>query len=164
MVILMKKIKLFFILLIVIAAMPLTGSAAADVFDVPDNISVNDYSGVLSEQTKSYISGCNDALMSSTGSKVIFVTVPTTEGESIDEYASRLYNSWAVKNIGNGTSTFIVYATDDMQYWVIVSDNLKSALTSDIINEYLMEHTEPDFAAKNFDSAARKTYNAFNSW
>ncbi len=156
--------KKFFISLIALLIIPIMCSAKVDIFKVPDTISVNDYSVVMNEETKSYIRGCNDALMASAQSRVIFVTVPTTGEEATDEYAKRLYNTWGVKNIGNGTSTFVLLATDDMQYWVIVGDNLKSALTTDIVNKFLLENMEPDFAARNFDSAIRKTFNAFNSW
>ncbi len=156
--------KKFFISLVALLMIPIMCSAAVDIFEVPDTISVNDYSVVMNEETKSYIRGCNDALMASTESKVIFVTVPTTGEESVDKYATRLYNAWGVKNIGNGTSTFVLLATNDMEYWAIVGDNLKSALTTDTVNKFLLTNMEPDFAAKNFDSAIRKTFNAFNSW
>lgn len=143
---------------------PLVCSAAVNIFDVPDTISVNDYSVVMNEETKSYIRGCNDALMANTESKIVMVTVPTTGEEPIDKYATRLYSAWGVKNAGNNTSTFVIIATDDMEYWVIVGENLKSALTPDIINNILIENMEPDFANRNFDQAIRKTYNAINSW
>lgn len=156
--------KKFIISLIALLLIPIMCSGAVNIFDVPDTISVNDYSVVMSEETKAYIRGCNDALMASTESKVIFVTVPTTGEETIDKYTSRLYNSWDVKNIGNGTSTFILLATDDMEYWAIVGDNLKSALTHDTVNNFLLENMETDFAQRNFDSAIRKTFNAFNEW
>ncbi len=163
MVILMKNIKTI-VMLIACMVFPIVCSAAVDIFDVPDTISVNDYSVVMNEETKSYIRGCNDALMASTESKIIIVTVPTTGEEAIDEYATRLYNTWGVKNAGNNTSTFVLLATDDMEYWVIVGENLKSAFTADMVNSILLEYMEPDFAVRNFDQAIRKTYNAINSW
>lgn len=156
-----KKIAAVFAALIILTT---AASAAVNVFDVPENISVNDYSVVMQPGTKSYIRQCNNTLMDSVGAKVIFVTVPTTGGESIDSYAKRLRSAWGVSSIGNDSSTFVLLATEDMEYWAIVGDHIKSALTDETVDEIMLKYTEPDFSQRNFDAAAEKTFDAISSW
>lgn len=156
-----KSIAALFAALTVITS---AAFAAVNVFDVPENISVNDYSVVMQTGTKTYIRQCNNTLMDSVGAKVIFVTVPTTGGESIDSYAKRLRSAWGVSSIGNDSSTFVLLATEDMEYWAIVGDHIKSALTDETVDEIMLKYTEPDFSQRNFDAAIEKTFDAISSW
>lgn len=138
--------------------------AAVNIFDVPENISVNDYSVVMQPSTKTYIRQCNNTLMDTAKAKIIFVTVPSTGGESIDSYAQRLRSAWGVSSIGNDSSTFVLLATEDMQYWAITGEHIRSALTDEMLDEILLKYTEPDFSQKNFNVAIEKTFNAIASW
>ncbi|MBQ7901591.1 MAG: TPM domain-containing protein [Clostridia bacterium] len=160
--------KLRTIIIAIIAAMlvltQMTAIAADKIFEVPETISVNDYSGVIQPSTKTYIQSRNEVLMNETQSKIIFVAVPTTGNERIDEYAKRLYKAWSVAYIGDNSSVFILLATDDMQYWPIVGSHIESAMTPDIVDDYLLRFLEPDFANRDFDAAIRKTYDALADW
>lgn len=164
MVMLMRRIITFIMLLMYIIVMPILANAKKDVFEAPENISVSDYAEVLSTNTKAYMMSANETLVNSKGAKIVFVTVPTTEGERINLYAERLYKSWNIKNINNGNDILVLFATNDMQYWVYVPEQLKSVLAADIVNKMLMEQTESDFSAGNFDSSARKLYDSLNNW
>lgn len=161
----MKKSKFFiFLTLAFMFVLSITAYASENVFDTPDIIGANDYAKVMQPSTVEYINASNDALMSRYKSKIIFVTVPTTGKESIDSYAQRLYKSWSVAYIGDGSSVMTVMATDDMEYWTIVGSHIQSALTPDTVNNILLKYTEPDFDKRDFDGAIRKTYDALNNW
>ncbi len=159
-----KHIKTFAAFFAAVIVLTTAALAAVNVFDVPENISVNDYSVVMQPGTKAYIRQCNNSLMDSVGAKIIFVTVPTTGGESIDSYAKRLRSAWGVSSIGDDSSTFVLLATEDMEYWAIVGDHMKSALTDEALDDILLKYTEPDFAQRNFDAAIEKTFDAISSW
>ncbi len=159
-----KYIKSIAALFAALTVLTSAAFAAINVFDVPENISVNDYSVVMQPGTKTYIRQCNNTLMDSVGAKVIFVTVPTTGGESIDSYAKRLHSAWGVSSIGKDSSTFVLLATEDMEYWAIVGDHIKSALTDETVDEIMLKYTEPDFSQRNFDAAIEKTFDAISSW
>jgi uncharacterized membrane protein YgcG len=144
--------------------LPVISNAAKDIFEAPENISVSDFAKVLSTNTKAYMMSANEALLSTKGAKIVFVTVDTTSSERVDLYADRIYKSWGIKNINNGNSVMVLFSIDDMQYWICVPETLKSVLTSDVTNKLLMDYAESDFASGNFDSSARKLYDALNSW
>ena len=160
----MKKFIAFIMLLIYIVALPVISNAAKDVFEAPENISVSDFANVLSTNTKAYMMSANETLLNSKGAKIVFVTVSTTSGERVDLYADRIYKSWGIKNINNGNSVMVLFSTDDLQYWICVPETLKSVLTSDVTSKLLMDHAEGDFASGNFDSSARKLYDALSNW
>ena len=160
----MKKIITFIMLLMYIVVMPILANAKKDIFEAPENISVSDYAEVLSTNTKAYMMSANETLVNTKGAKIIFVTVPTTEDERIDLYADRIYKSWNIKNINNGTDILVLFSTNDLQYWIYVPEKLKSVLTADIVTKMLMEQVESDFSAGNFDSSARKLYDSLTNW
>ena len=159
----MKKIILS-ILVFAIISSAFCVSAKGDIFSQPDSIGANDFSNVLSENTVNFINENNEKLYALTNSKIICVTVPTTNGIDVDQYAQNLYNSWNISSIGDNSSTFLLFVTDDMEYWSIVGDNLKSALTKDYINNIFVNKTELDFSQKKFDNAIKNTYSAVYSW
>lgn len=139
-------------------------AAGVDISDIPDVISVNDYASVISENTKIFIYNANNTLLENTNSKIVFVTVPTTGQMSVDEYANQVYRSWGISAIGDNSSTFVLLATEDMEYWVIVGEHLSSAFTREKVEEVLLKYMEPDFAAGNFDSAVKNTFIAISDW
>ncbi len=161
----MKKLFKYIILAcVMLSVFSVTSYAKKDVFDAPQSIGVNDFSSVISDETKKQINSANDILMERTESKIIFVTVPTTDGEDIDVYAKNMYNAWGVDSIGDSSSTFILMATDDMDYWAIVGSHLRSALDEETVTNFLLKNMEPDFAKKEFDTAVKKTYEAISMW
>ncbi len=161
----MKKLFKYIILTCtLLSLLSVTSYAKKDIHDTPQTIGVNDFSSVISEETEKYIKSGNDILMERTESKIIFVTIPTTDGEDIDVYAKNIYNAWGVDNIGDSSSTFILMSTDDMDYWAIVGSHLKSALDEETITNYLIKNMEPDFAKKDFDTAVKKTFDAISMW
>ncbi|MBQ8526254.1 MAG: TPM domain-containing protein [Clostridia bacterium] len=158
----MKKLKCLCLVMLLLSFQTL--ALGADVSEIPDVISVNDYSSVISDNTKIFIYNSNEALFDSTDSKIIFVTVPTTGQTPVDEYARQVYRSWGIGSMGDSSSTFVLLATEDMEYWAIVGDHLSSALTRETIEELLVKYMEPDFAAGNFDSAVKNTFIAISDW
>ena len=132
--------------------------------DVPDTLSVSDYASVISENTKIFIYNANNTLLENTGSKVIFVSVPTTGELAIDEYARQLYKNWGISSIGDNSGVFVLLAIDDMEYWAIVGDHISGAFTREDIEDILLKYMEPDFATGNFDSAVKNTFIAISDW
>ena len=158
----MKITKIFCLIMILFS---LGASASGtDISEIPDVISVNDYASVISDNTKIFIYNANNTLFENTDSKIIFVTVPTTGQMTVDEYAKMVYRSWGISSIGDNSSTFVLLATDDMEYWVIVGEHLSGAFTGEDVEQILLRYMEPDFSAGNFDSAVRNTFIAISDW
>lgn len=132
--------------------------------EVPDTISVHDNAGILSSSTEKYILTQNEALSKSCGAKIIFLTDDTTDELSTNEYANFIFKEWNIEKIGRSNSVLVFMCPEKNDYIVLVSDGISAALTKVFANECLVKYMEPDFAKKNYDEAAVKTYNAFAGW
>ena len=130
----------------------------------PDDVSISDFSGVISDGTKDYIKSKNEILFSSTKAKIIFVTTDSTEGLSATEYAEKLYSSWGIGQLGRGNSVFVVMCPKAEDYGVYQGKGIKRVLNDSILYKYIIEDFEPHFAKKNYDDAILLLYNTLGKW
>ena len=89
-----KNIKRI-ILLIITFCILLSVKSFAVVSQTKDFF-VNDYAGVLTEETKNYIIQTNAELQQKTGAQIVVVTVKSLEGQSIEEYATELFRKFGI--------------------------------------------------------------------
>ena len=70
---------------------------------------VNDYANLLSNETQKYIISVNRNLNSQTKAQVVVVTIPTLEGDSLEEYSTELFRSFGIgdKKLNNGVLILI---------------------------------------------------------
>ena len=139
-------------------------STAANAHIKPDDISVSDYSGVLSDGVKSYIKSKNELLSASTGAKIIFVTTEGTDGAEIDEYCKKLYASWGISSLGRNNNIIITIDTNKKEYSFERGRGIRLAIAEDEIYQYIIDSFEPYFANENYDKAVMSLYNALGSW
>ncbi len=130
----------------------------------PDDVSITDYSGIISGGVKDYVKSKNAVLFGHTEAKIIFVTTDSTDGLNLNEYAKNLYSSWNISNMGRGNSVLIVMDPNAKDYGIIQSKNIKRALTDDILYEILARDFEPYFAQADYDNAVLSLYNGIGRW
>lgn len=130
----------------------------------PDDISLNDYSGVISAGVKEYIKSNNTQLFLQTGAKIIFVTTNSTQGMSALEYTKNLYSSWDISDIGRNNSVFVVMCTDTIDYSVIQGKNIRRILNDSVLYEFISKDFEPYIANGDYDSAVMSLYNCLAKW
>lgn len=131
---------------------------------VPDEISVHDFSGVLSDGIKTYIKDKNSTLFSRTEAKIIFVTTEESGEQNINEFCEDLYSSWGISGIGRRNSIFIVADTKKEEYAFLIGKNIRLAMSESEMYKYIVDNFEPYFAKKDYDKAVFKTYNAIATW
>ncbi len=153
----------FYILIALIFSLNmLTVDASAHVR--PEEISVNDYAGILTDSSKSYIKSKNDILFSHTQAKIIFVTTESTEGQSINDYCSQLYSDWGMSRFGRRNSFFVVVDASKKEYSFLRGKNLRYAISESEAYKYMTDYFEPYFAQDNYDKAVISLYNALAKW
>ncbi|MBR5505144.1 MAG: TPM domain-containing protein [Clostridia bacterium] len=130
----------------------------------PREISVNDYAGILTDSSKSYIKSKNDILFSHTQAKIIFVTTESTEGQSISDYCSKLYSDWGMSRFGRRNSFFVVVDASKKEYSFLRGKNLRYAISESEAYKYMTDYFEPYFAQESYDKAAISLYNALAKW
>ena len=81
----------------IVLAVTLCLAAAAEVAYQPTaQFFVNDFADVLSAQTEQEIVELGRALQQQTGAQAVAVTVPSLGGQSVEDYAIDLANSWGI--------------------------------------------------------------------
>ena len=65
---------------------------------------VNDYAGLLDNETKNYIINANKSLYSQTGAQIVVVTIPSLGSNSLEDYATELFRNFGIgdKTKNNG--------------------------------------------------------------
>ena len=121
---------------------------------------VLDRSDVLTDATKGEIVFSNDLLYKACGAQIAVVTVGTTGNESIDDYATELFNAWGVGDAAKGNGFLLLLAIDDDDYYAVCGDGLQPKFTAGAIKDYFDRYLETDFAAKRYDAGVKKFFEA----
>lgn len=122
------------------------------------SIYVQDYAGVLADNTKAGINDLGTQLASKTKAQVVVVTVKTLGGATVEEYALALLRQWGIgdKTLNNGV--LLLVAVDDRQSRIEVGYGLEGALpdakTGRIQDEYML----PYFKRADYNQGIFNTY------
>lgn len=147
-------------MLLSVLLLPSLSLAKTAVPDHTDSFYVNDFAQVIDAKTENYMVNYGVKLHQKNGAQVVVVTVDSTNGTSMEEYATSLFNSWEVGTAGKNNGVLLLLSIKDDDYWVVPGKGLDSTLTKNRITQILSESLEPDFAKKDYNAGARKTYGA----
>ncbi|WP_052416384.1 TPM domain-containing protein [Paenibacillus sp. FSL R5-0912] len=146
-------------ILMILLLLPLAPSRTeAAVPAHSESFYVNDFAGVIDQKTENYMVNYGVKLHQQTGAQVVLVTVNTTNGTSMEEYATSLFNAWGVGSADKNNGVLLLLSTQDDDYWAVPGKGLEDTLNDKVLSRILSESLEPDFAAKNYSAGARKTY------
>ena len=130
---------------------------------------VYDHAHVLTDETMAYLDAMNTSLFAQTGAQIMVVTVDSTNGEDIIDYATDLGNTYGVGSRERNNGLVIVLALEDVAQNGLVGDYGISR--GDGLYDYgqelsgiLYASMEEDFAAGDYDAAVRKTFDAYIQW
>ena len=77
---------------------------------------VNDYAGVLSQDTTSIIMGQSPSLEQQTGAQIVVVTVNSLDGKSVEEYAMEVAEGWGVGDQDQDNGVLILLAVESIAW------------------------------------------------
>jgi uncharacterized protein len=89
---------------------------------------VNDFAGVLSEDTRSKLTALCTEVDQKTHAQIAVVTIHTLEGGAIEDFANRLYVRWGIGPKSDNRGVLILLAVDDHRYRVEVGYGLEPIL------------------------------------
>lgn len=115
---------------------------------------VNDFAVVFSEDAKSGMEALASLIERKTTAEMAIVTVKTTSGTPIEDYAVRLFKKWGIGKIEKNNGLLIVMAIDDRAVRVEVGYGLEGAIT-DIESKNIIEKVMiPYFKKGDYDAGA----------
>lgn len=147
-------------LLLATALLACTAAFAASLPEPTADFYVNDYAGVLSDETERDIIAKNDGLYAATGAQIVVSVVESTGGTSLWQYACDMANDWGIGSAEKNNGVLLLLSIGDDDYQCIQGSGLESLLPTTTLSRILQEELEPDFAAKDYDAGVRKTFAA----
>lgn len=112
---------------------------------------VSDFAGILSEDTKSQISGLLDDVKRATGAEIAVVTVSSLDGMTVEEYAVRLFEKWGIGEKEQDNGVLFLVAPNERKVRIEVGYGLEPVITDGRAGEIIRETILPFFRADDYD-------------
>jgi uncharacterized protein len=142
----MKKILPFLILF------PLLLPLAASALDVPELRGyVNDYAGMLSPSTGAQLAEKLKAFEASDSTQMVILTIPSLEGEPIEDVGIQVAESWKIGQKGKDNGILLIVSKQDRKMRIEVGRGLEGRLTDLTAGRIIDLVIKPRFKAGDFD-------------
>ena len=89
---------------------------------------VNDFAGVLSAGTTTQLKEMCRQVLDKAQASVVVVTIKSSDGEDIFNYAVNLYQKWGIGQKGKDRGVLIILAVQDRKYYINVGYGLEPIL------------------------------------
>lgn len=134
---------------LVLALLALAPAAAA--LDVPYlRGRVTDDAEILDADARTRITELLRAHEQATTNQIAVLTVPSLDGESVDDFASRVFQSWKLGHKGKDNGVLIVVAPRDRRMRIEVGYGLESRLTDAAASRIVRDVMAPRFKSGDF--------------
>ena len=141
----MKKI------FITLASVILIG-AAAYAAEVPKlQAHVNDYANMISAETRARIEEQLKALEQSDSTQIFVLTVPSLEGDQIEEFAIKVFDVWKAGQKGKDNGVLLIAAQKERKLRIEVGRGLEGKLTDLAAGRIIDNVMKPKFKAGDYD-------------
>lgn len=152
--ILLKIVVIFFILINILSAKTLA------VVEPSAEFYVNDYANLLNSETRDYIINTNKNLYSQTGAQIVVVTIPSLEGDSLEDYATELFRKFEIGDKTKNNGLLLLLSLEERQFRIEVGYGLEGILpdgkTGRIQDEYIIPYLKQD----NWNDGIKNGFNA----
>jgi len=124
--------------------------AAADVAVPPLKARVTDLTATLSTQQQATLEQTLAAFEARKGSQIAVLLVPTTQPETVDQYAVRVEEAWKLGRKGIDDSALLVIAKNDRKLRIEVGYGLEGVLNDATAKRIVEEEITPRFKQGDF--------------
>jgi uncharacterized protein len=136
-------------LLVAAASFAPTPARAADVPYLSGR--VVDEAEILSAATRERLTAALKAHEDATTNQIAVLTVPTIGGESVEDYAARVFAAWKLGQKGKDNGVLVVIVPQDRKMRIEVGYGLEGTLTDVAASRIVRGVMTPQFKAGNFD-------------
>ncbi|TCD47567.1 TPM domain-containing protein [Chlorobium sp. N1] len=117
---------------------------------------VNDYAGMISPATRSAIERALERLEREESTQVALLTVPSLEGDSIEEFSIRVAERWKIGRKGKDNGVLLIASRDDRKLRIEVGYGLEGSLTDLVAGRIVQNEMVPLFRAGRIDEGFRR--------
>jgi uncharacterized protein len=133
----------------------------ADALEVPFlGGRVNDLADILSTDSEARIHERLADLEQAEGSQIAVLTLPSLEGEDLEDFSIRVAETWGLGRAGADDGALLLIARDDRKMRIEVGYGLESILTDVYSRRILDEIVRPHFRTGDFDGGVERAVGA----
>lgn len=140
------------LLMALLLAMP-----AAAAPQVDKTSPVNDYAGILSQDTADYVTRVSSALQSTCGAEIGVYTTEYIGNSTMEGYAYSVLNEWGLGSDEKDNGVLILLAPGEDDYYITRGAGLESALSISTLSTILDDKLEPNWVKGDYDTGVRDT-------
>jgi len=112
---------------------------------------VTDNAEILSPAARERIAAALKAHEDATGNQVAVLTLPTLDGESVEGYATRVFESWKLGQKGKDNGVLVIVVPKDRKMRIEVGYGLEGTLTDVEASRIIRNQMTPQFKNGNYD-------------
>lgn len=112
---------------------------------------VNDYAGILSPDAEGRLESRLEAVEETHGAQIVVLTVPTLDGEPIEDFGIRVAEAWKIGRGGVDDGVILVVASEDRRMRIEVGYGLEATIPDAYARRILDNLITPRFRAGDFD-------------
>ena len=143
----MKKLSVLVLLIAMLATLSVARCA-----EIPYLTGrVNDNAQILSENARQLLSEKLKAHEDRTTNQVVVLTIPSLEGESIEDYSNKVFNEWKLGQKDKDNGILIVVVPDEKRMRIEVGYGLEGTMTDLLASRIIREIMTPRFREGDFD-------------
>lgn len=127
-------------------------ATAAQALEVPPlKGRVNDYGDMLATGTVRQLDGLLKDLEASDGTQIVLLTIPSLEGDSLEDFSIRLADQWKIGQAGLDNGAILLIARADRKVRIEVGYGLEGRLTDLMAGRIISNIIVPQFKAGRID-------------
>lgn len=120
--------------------------------DVPKLQSyVNDYAGMISPSVRSKMEGELRAFEQSDSTQIVILTVPSLEGENIEEFSIKVAEAWKIGQQQKDNGILLIVSKQERKIRIEVGRGLEGKLTDLMAGRIIDQVIKPRFKQGDFD-------------
>ena len=100
------------------------------------------------------------SLEEKTAAQIVVATVKSLEGESVEEYANKLFRTWRIGDKEKNNGVLILISVEDRKIKIEVGYGLEGVLTDGLTGRYLDTYAVPYLKENNWNKGVNNLYNA----
>jgi uncharacterized protein len=162
----MKRTALYLVLAFTVAVLMLPlGSALVTAQNFPESQGfVSDYAGLLTPEARSQLEVKLSQLEKDTSSEVAVVTVKSLDGDSIEDYAVRLFEKWGIGKKGKDNGVLFLVGLDDRKMRIEVGYGLEPIITDGRAGKIRDDDVIPRFKKNDYAGGILAGVNAIEGY
>ncbi len=142
----MPKIALF----LAVFSLSFASVSAFTVPDAPEGY-VNDYANMLSGDTKKSLEQQLTGFTASTSNEIAVVTVPDLGGDTVEHYATKLFESWKIGKDKHDNGVLLLISKSDHKLRIEVGYGLEGALPDILAKDIINNQITPSFKNEQYN-------------